>query len=146
MAVIRSATKEDRAIWKELREIVYAGCSDEVHEEDIKIWLHDADKVCFLIEENSKVAGFLEASLRNVVDVCMSSPVGYMEGICVFPEYGGRGLSKQLMEAAMQWMKDQGCTEMGSDAELHNVEAIKFHQANDFNETFRVVQFMKKLT
>ncbi|MDG2167338.1 MAG: GNAT family N-acetyltransferase [Opitutales bacterium] len=145
MNVIRIATEYDRDVWKALRGIVYDGCPEAVHEEDINIWLRDSDKVCFLIEENSKVAGFLEASLRNVVDGCLSSPVGYMEGVCFFPEYRSHGLSKQLMEAAMQWMKDQGCTEMGSDAELHNAEAIKFHQANDFKETFRVVQFMKKL-
>ena len=42
----------------------------------------------------------LEASLRNVVDSCLTSPVGYMEGICVFPEYQGQGISKELIAVA----------------------------------------------
>ena len=143
--MIRIATEEDREGWLELRRIVYEGCPEEFHHEDINIWLRDPDKECFLIEVEGRLAGFLEASLRNVVDGCLTSPVGYMEGISVFPEYRGQGLSLKLIAAAEQWMKSKGCTEMGSDAELHNERAIAFHKANGFEETFRVVQFKKKL-
>ena len=144
--MIRTATEEDRPVWLELRKLVYTDCSDEFHEEDINIWMRDEDKECFLIEEDGQVVGFLEASLRNIVDGCLTSPVGFMEGICLFPEFRGRGFSKQLMAVAEDWMKAKGCTEMGSDSDLDNESAIRFHQANGFEETFRIVQFKKKLT
>ena len=144
--MIRISTEEDRPVWLELRKLVYTDCSDEFHEEDINIWMRDEDKECFLIEEDGQVVGFLEASLRNIVDGCLTSPVGFMEGICLFPEFRGRGFSKQLMAVAEDWMKAKGCTEMGSDSDLDNESAIRFHQANGFEETFRIVQFKKKLT
>jgi aminoglycoside 6'-N-acetyltransferase I len=143
--VIRTATDNDREIWLKLRKIVYTDCTDDFHEEDINIWMRDDDKECFFLEVNGRVAGFLEASLRNVVDGCLTSPVGFMEGICLFPEFRGQGLSKELMAVAEDWMRDKGCTEMGSDADLENEKAIQFHQAIGFEETFRIVQFKKKL-
>ena len=59
--MIRIANENDREIWLELRRIVYEGCSEDFHQEDINIWLRDPDKVCFLLEVDGKVAGFLEA-------------------------------------------------------------------------------------
>ena len=143
--MIRTATEDDRAVWAELRKLVYTDCSDAFHHEDINLWLRDEGKECFIAEVDGKVAGFLEASLRNVVDGCLTSPVGYMEGICVFPEFRAQGLSKALIAAAEEWMRGKGCSEMGSDSELENESAIRFHKANGFEETYRVVQFKKKL-
>ena len=143
--MIRTANENDREVWTKLRKLVYTDCTDAFHQADIDIWLRDADKECFLAEVDGVVAGFLEASLRNVVDGCLTSPVGYLEGICIFPEYRGRGLSKQLIAKAEEWMKAKGCTEMGSDSELENESAIQFHKANGFEETYRIVQFKKSL-
>ncbi|MCB1120414.1 MAG: GNAT family N-acetyltransferase [Verrucomicrobiae bacterium] len=143
--MIREATEKDRPVWMELRRLVYTDCTDAFHHEDINIWLRDPDKECFMAEMDGAVAGFLEASLRNVVDGCLSSPVGYVEGICVFPQFRGRGISRALISAAEQWMKKKGCTEMGSDAELQNEEAIRYHRALGFEESYRVVQFRKNL-
>lgn len=143
--MIRIAKSTDRTIWLKLRRLVYTGCADGFHEAEIDIWLRDPDKECFLAEREGKVVGFLEASLRNVVDGCLSSPVGYMEGICVLPEFRGGGVSRELISAAEQWMKHKGCTEMGSDAELDHAAAIEFHKAIGFEETYRVVQFKKLL-
>ncbi len=143
--MIRTASEEDRPVWMELRKLVYTDCTDDFHEEDIHIWLRDSDRECFLVELEGRVVGFLEASLRNVVDGCLTSPVGFMEGICLFPEFRGQGWSKKLMAVAEDWMRAKGCTEMGSDAELGNEAAIQFHQATGFKETYRVVQFKKSL-
>ena len=143
--MIRTATEEDRPVWIELRKLVYTDCSDTYHHEDIGLWLRDEDKECFLAEVDGEIVGFLEASLRNVVDGCLTSPVGYMEGICVFPEYRGRGISKALIAAAEDWMVGKGCSEMGSDADLDNEAAIEFHKAIGYEETFRIVQFKKQL-
>lgn len=144
--MIRTATENDRKVWLALRKLVYTDCTDAFHEEDINIWMRDEDKECFLLEVDGRVAGFLEASLRNVVDGCLTSPVGFMEGICLFPEFRGRGLSMELMAVAEDWMRAKGCTEMGSDADLENEKAIQFHQAIGFEETYRIVQFKKSLS
>lgn len=50
------------------------------------LYLRDDTKGCFLaVGENGDAWGIVEVSLRNVVDGCLTSPVGYVEGIYVDP-------------------------------------------------------------
>jgi aminoglycoside 6'-N-acetyltransferase I len=71
--------------------------------------------------------------------------VGYIEAWYVKPEHRRSGIGRRLIEAAEQWTLSRGCTEMGSDAELHNEVSHAAHRALGFVEGIRVVQFSKKL-
>lgn len=52
----------------------------------MEIYFTDEDKTYLLAcDEAGSVYGRVELSLRNVVDGCLSSPVGYVEGIFVDP-------------------------------------------------------------
>ena len=42
-------------------------------------------------------------------------------------------------------MLQKGCTEVATDAEIHNLEAMAFHRKMGFIETYRIVQFRKEL-
>lgn len=87
----------------------------------------------------------IEVSLRNVVDGCPTSPVGYVEGIYIDPEHRGSGLARQLLEQAEDWCRSKGCTEIATDAELDNQDAQRFHERMGFEETYRIVEYRKKL-
>ena len=87
----------------------------------------------------------LELALRNIVDGCLSSPVGYLEGIVVNPEFRGRGISRLLLQEAENWFRLKGCTEMATDSDLANTSAQEFHRQMGFEETFRIVQFRRPL-
>ena len=82
-----TAQKKHLADWLRLREDLYRGINRSFHEQEMELYLADATKECFLaIDGGGMACGLVEVSLRNVVDGCLSSPVGYIEGIVVDPE------------------------------------------------------------
>jgi aminoglycoside 6'-N-acetyltransferase I len=49
--------------------------------------------------------------------------------------------ARALCAAIAAWGRDQGCTELASDALEDNVQSHAFHRAIGFEETERVVYF-----
>ncbi len=140
------ATSEQRAAWMRLRNAVYSGIDPAFHEQEIDQFLRDDTKECFLaVGANGDACGMVEVSLRNVVDGCLSSPVGYVEGIYVDPEHRRSGLARRLLEHAEAWCQSKGCTEIATDAELDNRDAQQFHERMGFEETYRIVEYRKPL-
>jgi aminoglycoside 6'-N-acetyltransferase I len=116
------------------------------HTREIKQILASRDRTClFVIAPNGNTAGFLEVSLRNLVDGCMGGPVGYIEAIYLVPEFRGLGLGGVLIEALGQWFASKGCRDMATDTEIDNEDAQEFWSELGFEETWRVVQYRKPL-
>jgi aminoglycoside 6'-N-acetyltransferase I len=89
--------------------------------------------------------GFLEASLRAYADGCDSSPVGYIEGWYVLPEHRRRNVGRSLVQAAEDWARTRGCSEMASDVLLQNTISQQAHIRLGYEEVDRVVQYRKGL-
>ena len=90
--------------------------------------------------------GFAQCGLRHdYVEGTESSPVGYLEGIFVKPEFRGRGYARELLRACEQWAKEKGCREFASDCELDNTQSLEFHLKAGFAEANRIICFTKKL-
>ena len=98
-----------------------------------------------MTDQYPEAVGFAEVSLRNVVDGCLTSPVGYLEGIFVDPEQRGKGIGRLLLDRASFWFKQQGCTEMATDALIEDEDAQRFHLRMGFEETYRIVEYKKKI-
>jgi aminoglycoside 6'-N-acetyltransferase I len=92
------------------------------------------------------VVGFIEAGLRSCADGCdMSRPVGYVEGWYVAENYRRAGIGLALLRAAEDWAREQGCTEMASEALLENILSQDVHRAAGFTEVDRAVKYRKTL-
>ena len=90
--------------------------------------------------------GLVEVALRSdYVNGTDSSPVGFLEGLYVDLAFRQQGIAALLVKTAEQWARDQGCTEMASDAALDNTASHAVHLALGFEETERVVFFCKPL-
>ena len=88
--------------------------------------------------------GFIEAAVRNdYVNGTETSPVAFVEGLYVKPEYRRQGWAAELMRAVEAWARDRGCQELASDAALENAPSHATHLALGFEETERVVYFRK---
>ena len=100
----------------------------------------------FLYIIKSKAVGLLSLSRRfDYVEGTESSPVGYLEGIYVMPEYRHKGIAKELVEYAKKWSLDNGCIELASDCEIENDVSRKFHTSIGFEEANTIVCFTMKL-
>ena len=104
------------------------------------------DAACFLCCAEGRAVGFAQSSLRHdYVEGTASSPVGYLEGIFVLPEYRNRGLAAALLARCESWAREQGCAEFASDCELGNDGSLAFHLALGFEEANRIICFRKAL-
>ena len=100
----------------------------------------------FVAEADGQVIGFAEVSLRSdYVSGCETSPVAFLEGIFVHPDWRRAGVGRALVTVCEQWGLSQGCRELGSDARLDNAASHRFHGHTGFEETGRVVYFRKLL-
>ena len=143
---LSEATSKDMKTWRAMRDDLYAGVPAEFHEAEMTLMLASDDRACLLVRDpDDEAIGFIEVSLRNVVDGCLGGPVGYIEGIYLVPNWRGLGLGPAMIEAAATWFRAQGCRDMATDAELDNEDAQQFWSELGFEETWRIVQFHKSL-
>ncbi len=132
--------------WLRCRDATYTGLDRAFHQQEMEVYFNDPDKTCLLASDEARaVCGMVEVSLRNVVDGCLTSPVGYVEGIFVEPSHRGLGIGRLLMQHAEAWCRRKGCREIATDAELDHLEAQRFHQRMGFQETYRIVEYRKSL-
>jgi len=125
---------------------LWAGSTYEEELLQYKEVLDSPDRIAYLAREEDHPAGLIVMSLRtDYVEGTRTSPVAYLEGIYVRPEYRHQGIGMELLNAGEAWGRNKGCTELGSDAEWMNEASIDFHQTAGFTEVNRIVCFRKDL-
>ena len=105
------------------------------------------ESALFLAESDGHPIAFAQCGLRHdyVEGKDSDGPVGYLEGIYVDDAFRGRGIARTLLSLCEDWAREMHCREFASDTELHNEEGLRFHLACGFEETGRIICFMKKL-
>lgn len=84
-------------------------------------------------------------ALRDWAEGTTSTPVGYIEGIYVKPQYRKRRIGRSLVKAGEEWSRKKGCREMASDAVIDNLSSQEFHRAIGFSEVSSFVCFRKSI-
>jgi aminoglycoside 6'-N-acetyltransferase I len=103
-------------------------------------------ETAFIFLDGSQPIGFVTVCMRvDYVEGSNSSPVGYLEGLFVEKEYRKAGIGKLLVDAAEDWARKKGASEMGSDTDAVNKVSQKFHKAVGYQTTGPLVHFIKKL-
>ena len=93
-----------------------------------------------------QMVGFVEACLRSHADGCdPKRPVGFIEGWYVDANWRKRGVGRQLISAAEDWARAQGCVEMASDTWIDNEPSQFAHEALGFQVVDRCVNYRKTL-
>lgn len=96
--------------------------------------------------ESGLYVGFIDLSLRHdYVEGSSTSPVGYIEGIFVKPEYRNQGVAKFMVAQGENWVKQSGCAEIASDTSITNVDSQNFHARLGFDKREIIVHFIKKI-
>jgi len=116
------------------------------HEREIDARLAQTDAAFFVAErDDGTVCGFVEVGTRPYVDGCDSSPVGYVEAWFVEPEMRRGGVGRALLDAAEEWARARGLSEIGSDTQLVNEMSRRAHMRSGYAEVDRIIQFRKAL-
>lgn len=143
---MRVVTPELFPQWRRLRNSLYRGLDDAQHDREMAVIQTSDDQACFVaVSDDDRLLGFIEVSLRNIVDGCDDGPVGYVEGLFVLPAKRRQGIGKALIARAIDWFREAGCTDMATDSELDDAEAQAYWQRIGFDEIWRIVQFRKPL-
>ena len=99
-----------------------------------------------LFSDDDEIAGFIFLSVRSdYVEGSTSNPTGYVEGIYVKPGQRKSGIARQLLLEGEKWLKKKGCTQIGSDAYIDNKLSYDFHTSVGFEETGKLVTFIKDI-
>lgn len=142
--MIVPVSSENRQSWAELCAALWP---DQTADELLDMDDNDGKDTEFLYYLSEEAIAFLSLSLRtDYVEGTSTSPVGYIEGIYVKPEYRGMGIAKALIEFAKDWSRKQGCTEMASDCTLDNEASRAFHSRVGFQEANTIVCFTMDLS
>jgi aminoglycoside 6'-N-acetyltransferase I len=144
---IRALRETDFDEWLRLRRALWPGCGaarDRLEMEELR---GQPERFGVLVLERGpgRLGGFAEVALRDGVDGAAREVTAYLEGWMVEADLRGRGWGRKLIAAVERWARARGMAELASDAELDNATGIAAHAAVGFRETYRVVQFLKKL-
>ncbi|MBE6755642.1 MAG: GNAT family N-acetyltransferase [Ruminococcaceae bacterium] len=144
--MIKVATKNDTLILAELAVQMWSKHTVSELADDFARSINSNDAVCFIKFVDNTPVGFAQCQLRHdYVEGTYSSPVGYLEGVFIVPEYQRKGVAKELLRECELWTKEKGCSEFASDCEIDNVNSFNFHMAMGFEEVNRVICFRKEL-
>jgi aminoglycoside 6'-N-acetyltransferase I len=143
--MIKRCTLLDHNGWLPLRTALWPDSAADI-DHDTHTILSAPERYLVLVftHENGEALGFAEASIRtDYVNGTHTSPVAFLEGLYVKPDSRGQGIARQLVADVEQWAREMGCTELASDALVENQVSHKMHEALGFEETERVVYFLK---
>ena len=145
-ARVRRFEESDLNDWFQLRKRLWDATSDDDHKgEMLDILDHPESELILVAENEGRLVGFLEASIRPYVEDCVTDNVGYLEGWFVEPGSRRKGIGTELVRHAEAWARHRGCTEMASDAEIGNDTSLEAHIRLGYAETSRLVHLRKEL-
>lgn len=126
---VREVSKNDINSWLDMRSQLWPNCPNDEHLKEInEILLDIENKPVFVVEKDNEIIGFIEASIHQYAPGCNNSPVGFIEGLYVKPNYRNCGIGKKLIEEVEMWSYYKGFKEVASDAEIDNKISILVHQ------------------
>lgn len=149
---VRPAGPSDRDPISRLREGLWPETSTREHAREVADFLAgkrtSSLPLAVLVAEtiNGELVGFVEVGLRSHADGCdPKRPVGFVEGWFVSEKYRRKRIGVQLLAAAENWARSQGCAEMGSDALISSDVSQRAHEACGFEVVDCCVHYRKVL-
>jgi molybdopterin synthase catalytic subunit len=150
MATIRIAQPADREEWTRMRQALWPDCTGALCQAEIDAslagaWPAGVPSVALVADAGGgRLCGFVEISIKPL-DGFATSPVGYIEGWYVDEPHRRKGLGRRLIDAAGEWARSHGCTEVGSGCDVWNHTSREAHLAIGFRLMDDVLFFRKSL-
>jgi aminoglycoside 6'-N-acetyltransferase I len=147
MMTVERATPATIGDWATMRAALWPDAArPDLEREASALLARTPAAVAFLVSADATMIGFAEATVRvDYVNGCSTSPVAFLEGLYVRPDWRRRGAARLLCRAVEAWGRDHGCRELASDTGIDNATSQRMHEALGFSESERVVCYHKRL-
>lgn len=146
MFSIKKAAPEDADLATGIFMMLWQGHPFSELKQDILKSISARGSAVFIAYTDGSPSGAAQCSLRHdYVEGASSTPVGYLEGIYVLPQYRRAKVATRLVHCCESWAKARGCSEFASDCALDNTLSQQFHAGVGFTEASRLVCFVKPL-
>lgn len=131
-----------------MRSALWPHCTPERHVTEMRDYAsRNGSFATFVaIQSGVEFCGFIEVSLRSSAEGCTSRPVGYVEGIFVWPAFRRQGVGRQLVTATQNWAASHGCVELASDCHADNEASIRFHRQLGFDIARQLIHFRRTIS
>ena len=93
----------------------------------------------FVCELDDQVVGYVSTRLD------LESKIGWIPNLAILPEHQGQGLGKQLMQAALAYLREQGMECARIETLEQNPIGRHFYPAAGFQEIARQIHFIMRL-
>ncbi|MGB9890702.1 MAG: aminoglycoside 6'-N-acetyltransferase, partial [Anaerolineae bacterium] len=145
---IRPLSPTETQQWLALRRKLWPDTPIPAHLAEMEAMLADPEQNAVFVsaDDEGRLNGFVEVSLRSHAEGCATRPVGYIEGWFVDESARGRGVGRALVEVAETWARTRGCRELASDADIHNEAGQQAHRALGFEEVGRSVHYRRAIS
>lgn len=149
-ATVNRVVRADAGTWLEMRAALWPDCDESEHRREIEQFFaggaNEPLAVLLARAGHGQPVGFVELSIRAFAEGCRTDRVAYVEGWYVVPGARGGGVGRVLMEAAEDWGRSRGCSELASDAEADDEISRQAHGALGFEDVGLVRCFRKALS
>jgi GNAT superfamily N-acetyltransferase len=136
--LIRRAKESDlRAIEKLLEDLINAmddteGIDTGTALENCERLLNDAGSHFLVAAREGTPVGFINFTIRQTI--LHQGPSALIDELVVAEEYRGKGVGRQLVQAAIEKCRRLGCSEVEVSTEKTNLKARKFYKQYGFEE------------
>jgi ribosomal protein S18 acetylase RimI-like enzyme len=99
-------------------------------------WLGDPDTFFVVAEEGKEAVGYAFVTIGPGYASWQTGRLAELETLSVLPNYRGRGLGGELMDAVWSKLAQRGVTEMAITTALTNVDSHRFYERQGFRQSF----------
>jgi len=143
---VSSSTSVD---WHRLRCALWSNHGEEEHRQEIADFIEGRAKepaaVFLARSDEGDFVGLIELSIRAYADGCEQPNPAYVEGVYVAPTDRRQGIARQLLKAAEDWARENGCSEIASDSLPDNSPSAELHTASGFRDAGLIQCWIKPL-
>lgn len=148
---VREATHDDIDILNRFQKdlIEYerpmaAPLKDDAMYYDIGELIEDEKSVVVVIDQDSKPVASGYGQIRKNSNYFVDEFYGYIGFMFVEPELRGKGLSKQILEALLDWFKQRNIIDIRLQVYSENESAVKAYERGQFKAHLTEMRYVIK--
>ncbi len=92
---------------------------------DMRRAARDPGEMLYVLEQDGCACGFIWVAMMTTL---VDPRVGYIKNVYVAPHLRGQGEAERLMQAAEEWVRENGATKVMLDASVVNERAVEFYR------------------